>query len=104
MRPLTSITLALALTTMVGQGQISFGPSQEISEFISYPRDTQAVDMDGDGDLDVISREAYTVRVIWWENDGDGNFSNRRVWDWDDISSGYETVSLEDSNADGRPD
>jgi len=104
MRSLTSIALALALTTLVGQGQTSFGPSQEIAEFISYPRDTRAVDMDGDGDLDVISREAYAVKVIWWENDGDGNFSNRHVWDWDDISSGYVTVSLEDSNADGRPD
>lgn len=102
MRSIITIASAFVLTTLIGQGQISFGPSQEISNFINRPRDTRAVDMDGDGDLDVISRAAATVKVIWWENDGDGNFPQRHVWTWGDIN--FWVIGLEDANADGRPD
>jgi hypothetical protein len=102
MKFISTIASVFMFTTLIGQGQISFGPSQEISNFINYPRNTHAVDMDGDGDLDVISREAAAVKVIWWENDGEGNFPERHVWTWGDIN--FTVVSLEDANADGRPD
>lgn len=102
MRSFTSIALALVLTTLASQGQISFGPSQEISNFLNRPRDARAVDMDGDGDLDVISREGVAVKVIWWENDGEGNFPERHVWTWGDVK--FWVVGLEDADADGRPD
>lgn len=94
--------LALALTSPLVSAQVSLGPSKEISDFITYPRDTRAADMDGDGDLDVLSREDGGTRVLWWENDGTGKFGNRHEWAW----GGFDdyAFSFADYNGDGRLD
>jgi hypothetical protein len=96
--------LVLALFQIAVDAQVSFGPSQEISDFIYQPDHVLAHDMDGDGDLDVIATEGSRapVRVLWWENDGTGTFGNRREWTWGKLES--EVIAITDFNLDGRPD
>jgi hypothetical protein len=97
------------LAAPFASAQVSFGPSREIVETISYGLGlVTPADMDGDGDLDVIAAEQYGVRVLWWENDGAGNFSNRREWRWMDSDTSQATqwrvIGLSDQNGDDRPD
>ncbi|WP_299536723.1 FG-GAP-like repeat-containing protein [Ulvibacterium sp.] len=41
--------------------------------------DVTAVDLDGDGDLDVLSASSDDSRIVWHANDGNGNFGSRQV-------------------------
>ncbi|MBL7796539.1 MAG: VCBS repeat-containing protein [Saprospiraceae bacterium] len=63
-----------------------------------------AADLDGDGDADLLG--AHRVSLIWYENDGAGNFSNDHELMTADMdnSIGFLTGAFEDLNADGLPD
>jgi hypothetical protein len=91
------------LSVSFASGQISFGPAQEISDFMYEVVEAHAVDMDGDGDLDVIARTEYTGEVCWWHNDGHGVFSDRRKWTVSLVLTG-EIIGLADYDGDGRLD
>lgn len=103
MKPPATLPLALVATAGIANAQISFGPSQEISDAVSTGiKFAKAADMDGDGDLDVVAAEWAGVRVLWWENDGSGHFADRHEWLWGD--STWEVIGFEDANGDNRPD
>ena len=57
-------------------GQGSFGAQQVISTNFDYPLDVVAGDIDGDGDMDILSGGRYNnSRVAWFKNtNGQGNF------------------------------
>lgn len=57
-------------------GQGSFGPQQIISTNFDYPLDVVSGDIDGDGDIDILSGGRYNnSRVAWFKNtNGQGNF------------------------------
>ncbi|MBK6369041.1 MAG: VCBS repeat-containing protein [Flavobacteriales bacterium] len=57
-----------------------------------------AADLDGDGDLDVLATSYYSDNVVWFRNDGAGNFGQLRL-----IGLVYEPyyVQATDMNADG---
>ncbi len=95
--------LILAGSSFSALAQLSFSPAQEISDFMSDVVEAHAVDMDGDGDLDVIARTEYTGEVCWWHNDGHGVFSDRRKWTVSLVLTG-EIIGLADYNGDGRLD
>ncbi|MCS5583502.1 MAG: FG-GAP-like repeat-containing protein, partial [Pseudomonadales bacterium] len=38
-----------------------------------------AVDVDGDGDVDVLSASAHDATIAWYQNDGNGNFGSQLV-------------------------
>ena len=38
-----------------------------------------AADVDGDGDLDVLSASANDDKIAWYENDGSQNFTQRTI-------------------------
>jgi hypothetical protein len=63
-----------------------------------------SADLDGDGDFDLLG--AHKVSLIWYENDGAGNFSNDHELMTADMenSIGFLTGAFEDLNADGLPD
>lgn len=46
-----------------------------------------AADLDGDGDLDILSGAGVSGEINWWENDGTNNVSN---WTSHPIGSGYD--------------
>ena len=63
-------------------------------------------DIDGDLDPDIVAYERYCWRIVWWENDGEGNFSRTREWNppLDDPENWYQAISLNDFNGDGISD
>lgn len=65
--------------------------------------DVQAVDIDGDGDLDILSSSYWDDKIAWYENtDGEGNFSSQHIIN-DDIN-GATSVYAADLDGDGDND
>ncbi len=61
-------------------GQGSYGPQNSITTQISNVRSVVAADIDGDGDLDVVSASASDRTIAWYENmDGLGNFGTQVI-------------------------
>ncbi|MDN3723834.1 T9SS type A sorting domain-containing protein [Aequorivita sp. SDUM287046] len=61
-------------------GQGDFGPKQVITSDVQRPQGISAADLDGDGDLDVISTsQLFDHKLVWFENlNGQGNFGPQR--------------------------
>ena len=59
-----------------------FGPQQVISSDIGGARAVFTADLDGDGDLDVLSASRFDDKVSWFENiDGLGDFGEEHIID-----------------------
>ena len=61
-----------------------FGPQQVISTAAHAARSVFAADVDGDGDLDVLSASFLDDKIAWYENtDGAGSFgAPQAISDW----------------------
>ncbi|GJM24171.1 MAG: hypothetical protein DHS20C16_05860 [Phycisphaerae bacterium] len=60
----------------------NFGPPQIISTEVNFPRTAYAVDLDGDGDQDVLSASNSDKKIAWYENtDGKGSFGPQVIID-----------------------
>ena len=58
----------------------SFGPQQVITTAADGARSVFAADLDGDGDMDVLSASRYDDKIAWYENtDGLGSFGPQQV-------------------------
>ena len=55
-------------------GEGTFGAEQEITTFAMGAYSVAAVDIDRDGDLDLLSGSTSDNTVAWYENDGHGSF------------------------------
>jgi hypothetical protein len=60
-----------------GTGQ--FGPQQVITTEAADPQSVYAADLDGDGDLDVLSASSEDDTIAWYANDGMGDFGPQQV-------------------------
>jgi len=62
-------------------GAGTFGPEQIVTSDIDDPREVLAADVDGDGDLDVLSSSSTAdTKIVWYENtDGAGTFGPQQV-------------------------
>ena len=71
----------IALVAIIGAGAHSqdFGPQQTISSDALGARSVYAADLDGDGDLDVLSASTSDNKVAWYENQGGGVFGPQAV-------------------------
>ncbi len=95
--------LTALLLVSSAAAQISFGPAREITDAISGGLAfATATDMDGDGDPDVMAAESNAIRILWWKNDGAGNFTKQAEWLGDGLY--WQVAGLEDWNGDGRAD
>jgi len=57
-----------------------FGTEQIITTNTDAPYATYASDIDGDGDLDILSASLQDVKIAWYENeDGMGNFGEQQI-------------------------
>ena len=78
----------------------TFGSQQIISSNANWAKSVFAADLDGDGDMDVLSASFTDGKFAWYENtDGQGNFGPQQV-----ISSEYGAVSIYASDLDGDGD
>ena len=58
----------------------NFGPEQVITTMASDARAVFAADLDGDGDVDVLSASSFNDTIAWYENtDGLGTFGPRQT-------------------------
>ena len=81
-------------------GQGTFSEQIVISADIETGDSVHAADLDGDGDLDVLSASRADDKVAWYENlDGAGDFSEQVIIS--DTSEGATTVVAADLDADG---
>jgi hypothetical protein len=63
------------------------------------------VDIDGDGDLDIVAIVSQEWEELYvFENDGKGNFKNHMIWGSTNEDFGSSGISIADMNRDGRPD
>ena len=61
-------------------GEGNFGPQRVISSAAISPRSVFAGDVDGDGDLDILSASQFDDKIAWYENtDGQGNFGPQQI-------------------------
>jgi hypothetical protein len=66
----------------------------------SGARQAVPADVDRDGDFDVVAILLYSDRLVWFENDGHGGFTERFL----DTLSAYGAFAVTDLDADGDPD
>ena len=58
----------------------TFGPARNISNTVAYNVDSiDTVDLDGDGDLDVVTASSTHDYIDWYENDGTGSFTAHQI-------------------------
>ena len=58
-------------------GQGTFGEQQVITTQATMPSSVYAADLDGDGDMDVLSASSGDDKIAWYENtDGQGTFGD----------------------------
>jgi hypothetical protein len=68
----------------------TFGEGQTITTFTDYIYSVHTADIDGDGDIDVLSASWEDGRIAWYENtDGQGNFGPQQI-----ISNSLAAVSV----------
>ncbi|MFT4697882.1 MAG: hypothetical protein ACI9SJ_001013 [Flavobacteriaceae bacterium] len=84
-------------------GQGAFGTEKIINNNVDAIRDGIAVDLDNDGDIDVLSASAEDDKVAWYENlDGLGNFGSQQIISTE--ADGANTVFAADLDGDGDMD
>ena len=84
-------------------GQGSFGIERIITNSASAARSVYAADLDGDGDMDLLSASALDDKIAWYENvDGLGNFGAQQIISTDANSA--QAVFASDLDGDGDID
>ncbi len=86
------------------EGAGNFGPVQIISESLEGAFSLDAADLDSDGDIDVAAIGIVTNRIVWFENDGEENFSNEIVIATEEGFNGVLSVIASDIDSDGDED
>jgi hypothetical protein len=81
----------------------TFGVQQVISDLAAGPYSVYAADLDGDGDMDVLSASWGDWKIAWYENtDGAGNFGDQQVITTS--AAGAQCVYASDLDGDGDMD
>ncbi len=84
-------------------GQGNFGPENIITSDVVTPLNAYSIDIDNDGDLDVISASFYDQKIAWYENiDGAGTFGPQNIIKNDADRPNF--VYAADVDADGDKD
>lgn len=91
---LTIITL-FSITSITTFSQISFGPEVIINTNADNARWVDVIDMDGDGDKDVLSASQNDDRVAWYENDGSENFTQHDITTTFDLATGVRAADFD---------
>ena len=99
----TTATIALLVCSAPLMGQGFFGPQRVISTNADGAESVYAADVDGDGDLDVLSASRTDDKIAWYENtDGLGTFGAQQIISTN--SDGAFSVYAADVDGDGDLD
>jgi len=80
----------------------TFGPQKVITNSADAAVSMHAADLDGDGDIDVLSSSIYDDKLAWYENiDGLGTFGPPQIVDLNDV---YARSSVYTADLDGDGD
>ena len=86
-----------------GKGQ--FGPANTVATTADSIEGIAHVDLDGDGDLDLVSAEYYGERIAWYEClDDQRRFRDKKVIAWRGHDEGFRSVHSADFDHDGDAD
>ena len=59
---------------------VGFAPHDMYAADVVAPSDVIAADLDGDGDIDIISASRFDNKIAWYENtDGQGTFGHQQI-------------------------
>ena len=101
--PLKNISLYLPSSNPLN----SAGWREQVLGQVRVPINSEPVDLDGDGDLDIVAGSRAERRVLWFENQGNLKFKERKIL----LSGAPETLAITgfnmdyaDLNEDGRLD
>lgn len=81
-------TLLLLITVLPLSAQITFDPEQIINPVADNARSVFVIDLDGDGDKDVLSASQDDDRISWYENDGNQIFTQYNLTTTLDLACG----------------
>ena len=85
----------------LSSGEFNFGQNT-ITTLLNGPKSVITADLDGDGDLDVLSASQNDDRIAWYENDGTANFSGQQTITT--AADAATSVSVADLDGDGDLD
>lgn len=86
-----------------GLGDFQTAPAHVITREAVTTQATSIIDLDGDGDLDLLTASDIDNKIAWYENlDRGGNFGQQRVIDNDVFDA--QTVDTADVDGDGDQD
>lgn len=103
MKKTLSIIAVLLLFNLSIYGQISFQDHIILDELKSsiQPSSIKTFDIDNDGDKDIIASFLVEDKIVWYENDGLGNFGLQNIIDLvDDV----QNIFPADIDGDGKTD
>ncbi|MFM7549484.1 MAG: FG-GAP-like repeat-containing protein, partial [Cyanobacteriota bacterium] len=83
-------------------GSGGFSSEQIISTLADGAISVSTADVDGDGDLDVLSASLFDDTIAWYENDGSGGFSSEQIIST--LADGAFSVTTADVDGDGDLD
>ena len=75
-RTLTLLSIFLFISVLFGQPTFT---ESAISTSADGARAVYAADVDGDGDMDVLSASFYDDKIAWYENDGIESFTEHVI-------------------------
>ena len=63
----------------IALSQANFSSKKVISDASNGIYDVQAIDIDNDGDIDLVSALLNNNLIAWYENDGNSNFTRNNI-------------------------
>ena len=91
-------TLFLFISVLVGQPRFT---EHTISTSANAARSVYTADVDGDGDMDVLSASFDDDEIAWYENDGSENFTDHTI---STLAYGAVSIHAKDVDGDGNMD
>jgi hypothetical protein len=75
----TAYSSEVSFTTQYYDDDLT-GKEQTIAELIN-PGNSDVADLDGDGDMDILSSSSNSIddKIVWYKNDGHGNFGKQKI-------------------------
>jgi len=100
----TGLVLLLVVSTFCPALYADFKPEQHVivQSEANRPTSVYAADLDGDGDLDVLSAYWDDAEIAWYANDGTGQFGPQQVITTE--ADGANCVYAADLDGDGDLD